>query len=90
MQEGFIEIAEKGEFPRNAKIGVISKSTELDVVSRKATVNGKKVKSSNIVGFKELVNRANTLNNPDRKNDHGYGCVKGWFSPREKDGTKAS
>ena len=67
MQEGFIEIAEKGEFPRNAKIGVISTSTELDVVSRKATVNGKKVKSSNIVGFKELVNRANILNNPDRK-----------------------
>ena len=84
MQEGFIEIAEKGEFPRNAKIGVISTSTELDVVSRKATVNGKKVKSSNIVGFKELVNRANILNNPDRKKRSWLRLCEGLVLSKEK------
>ena len=84
MQAGFIEIAEKGEFPRNAKgEGVISTSTELDSVGS-TTVNGKKVKYSNIVGFQELVTRASILNNPHRSDDHGYGCVNGWFSQEKK------
>ena len=74
MKQGFIDIVEKGN-PSKLKVGVMSTAVK----------EGQKEKSK-LNGFKSLVTRASIKRNPDRK-DHGQGCVEGWFSPREKDGT---
>ena len=78
IKQGFIDIVEKGEFPPNSKLGVMSTAVK----------EGQNEKSK-LNGFKSLVTRASIKRNPDRK-DHGQGCVEGWFSPREKDGTAAN
>ena len=75
MQKGFLDIANKGEFPEGAKIGVITTS-----------VDESYKENSKIVGFKSLVTRESIKRNPDRLADHGKGCINGWFSPNEKDG----
>ncbi len=74
MQTGFKEIAERGEFPDSAKIGVISTAVD------QATGDGAK-----IVGFKALANKA-SIAKSNRKNKTLYpGCDNGWFSPSDKD-----
>ena len=75
MQKGFKQIAERGEFPANAKVGVISTT-----VPEASSIGAK------IVGYKSLVTRDSIKKNPDRAADHGKGCVDGWFEPNEKDG----
>ena len=42
--------------------------------------------NSKLNGFESLVTRASIKRNPDRR-DRGQGCVEGWFSPTERDGT---
>jgi hypothetical protein len=74
MQRGFKEIAERGEFPKTAKIGVIS--TSVDEASKPG---------SKIVGYKALANRA-SIARSERTNKGTYpGCENGWFSPSDKD-----
>jgi hypothetical protein len=75
VQTGFVNIAENGEFPENAKIGVIS-----------TAVDG--INDSNVgarEGFKALVDQ-NSIASSKRDNKSSHpGCKSGWFSPKEMD-----
>ena len=74
MQDGFKEIAEKGEFPETARVAVIS--TAVDEV---------KNEGAKITGFKKPVDKASIALSERSDKEEKPGCNKGWFKPTDKD-----
>ena len=74
MQDGFKEIAEKGEFPETARVAVIS--TAVDEV---------KNEGAKLTGFKKPVDKASIALSERSDKEEKPGCNKGWFKPTDKD-----